>query len=338
MIRSNQLGFDVVVVLGAVVLALGGCSDDSGGSTAPTASVVEPGSGAATTTPPPTTAPTDPALELCLGATLVEPVETVADPTLVEASGLVASREHPGVLWALNDSGGPAAVVAVPTGEAAPVTATGGWTLAGATNRDWEDLAIGPAADGDGDLLYAADIGDNLGQWSEIVVYRFAEPDPAAGPHPVDEVDTLTFTYPDGAHDAETLLVDPVTGDLLVVAKEFTLGGVGLYQGSATLPAGATAQLERVGEIDLAGVGQLATGGDISDDGSVVAIRTYSAVGLWWRRPGTTVAEALLAGSPCEAPVEEEPQGETVALLPGGLGYVTISEGPAPPINRFERR
>ena len=52
---------------------------------------------------------------------------------------------------------------------------------------------------------------------------RFAEPD-LAGQRgqqlDVEEAEEFRLSYPDGPHDAEALLVDPVTGDLFIVTKE----------------------------------------------------------------------------------------------------------------------
>jgi hypothetical protein len=76
--------------------------------------------------------------------------------------------------------------------------------------------------------------------------------------------------------------------------------------------------IERAGAVNVP-AGEVVTGGDMSADGSVVAVRTYEVVYLWPRDAGQTVADAL-AGEPCEAPVAFEPQGEAVALDPGGGG------------------
>jgi hypothetical protein len=70
----------------------------------------------------------------------------------------------------------------------------------------------------------------------------------------------------------------------------------------------------------------VATGADVRADGGAIALRTYETVWLFARPAGTTVAEAL-AGEPCPAPVEREPQGEAVAFLDGATSaFVTISE------------
>ncbi len=82
-----------------------------------------------------------------------------------------------------------------------------------------------------------------------------------------------------------------------------------------------------------------ATGADITEDGSLIALRTYGSVWLFDRSPGASVAEAL-SGEPCEGGAEAETQGESVGFLPPETGdpdepirYVTVSEGRNPPVN-----
>jgi len=256
-------------------------------------------------------------------------------------SGIASSRRNPGVLWAHNDSGGGPDVYAVGDDGAD----LGRFRLGGdATAVDWEDMTLGPGPQDGVDHLYMGDIGDNRSERDEVVVYRVAEPQvdavAAAAATPADgtiaAVDRLTLAYPDGAHDAETLLSDPVSGDLLVVSKQWDGEASSVYR----LPAdaapgapGAPTVMERVG--DVPGVdGQMATSGDVSADGSLVALRTYAHVLVWDREPGQTVAEAL-AGKPCEAPAPAEIQGEALAFTPDGQGYVTVAEGNVPAVNRF---
>ncbi len=92
--------------------------------------------------------------------------------------------------------------------------------------------------------------------------------------------------------------------------------------------------MERVGEVDLGPWGQLTTGGDVSGDGSVVALRTYHQIVMWPRPPGTNLAEAF-DNEPCEAPTAAERQGESLTFAADDDSYLTISEGRHPPINRF---
>jgi hypothetical protein len=284
----------------------------------------------ATTTEAPPPRPT--AAELCTGVVAVEPSPVVAQPAVTEASGLASTEVNAGVVWTHNDSGGAPEVFAVGLDDGAD---RGRFTLDGAGAVDWEDMARGPGADGGPDVLYLADIGDNLSRRPSVTVYRAPEPviDPAAPTGTLSGVDALTLSYADGPHDAEALLADPVTGDLYVVTKAWDGAPAGAYRIPAGTAPGTPAVMARAGDVAVAG-GELVTGGDVGADGSIVALRTYTAVLLWDRREGGSLAAAL-AGTPCSAPAPAEIQGEALALDLDGRGYVTLGEGLNAPIHRF---
>ena len=67
-----------------------------------------------------------------------------------------------------------------------------------------------------GSCIYVGDVGDNAAKRKRITVYRIAEPTDAAGSATVTDV--FHATYPDGAHDAEALLLAP-DGRLHVVTE-----------------------------------------------------------------------------------------------------------------------
>ena len=264
------------------------------------------------------------------------PAGTVADPALIEISGVAASRAHPGVLWVHNDSGGQPAVTALSdTGED-----LGTYRVPGAEATDWEDIAAGPGPDPEQDYLYVGDIGDNAEGRESVQVHRVPEPDEA--PDGTDgrfaEEVVLTLHYPTGPVDAEALLVDPVTGDLVIVGKRPRSAPV-FAADAAAIADGGDVQLRQVATLDAAPTGGppgplgLVTGGDVSPDGSVVLLRTYLSVAAYPRPEGEPLAAAF-AGMPCAAPRADEPQGEAVGFLADGSAYVTISEGTAQPINR----
>jgi hypothetical protein len=275
----------------------------------------------------------------------------VSSPDVVEISGLAVSRTQPGVIWGHNDSGDTARVFAIsPTGEHLRT-----FTLAGATATDWEDMAIGPGPTPGSDYLYLGDIGDNQAVRPSIIVYRVAEPAVSVGAMPSDDlagVEALTLRYADKPHDAETLLVDPVTGDLFVVTKEIVAGLSSVFRAAAPLAPGPEIVIEKVAEFDLrqnqsrvvvppdasplANVGWVPTAGDILSDGSLIAIRTYSTVWIWARGDDETVAAAL-ESPPCEGPSILEPQGEAIAFG-GNDRYYTLSEGADPALHSFQPR
>lgn len=284
----------------------------------------------------------------CLGLEVAEGV-VAESPFLSEASGVVASSAHPDLLWTHNDSGSRAAVVAIGTDG----TNLGAFALPIESSFDIEDIAL---VDG---MLYLADIGDNDQVRSEIAIYRFAEPDPSS-PTPIEEVETIRVHYPDGAHDAEAFLIDPLSGQMIIIDKTFALDPTSPAGPLAPAPAsvwvasppfGPNVELEEgailsvdqlaslasappaTGLVGQLGIGGLATGADIRSDGELVAIRTYDTVWLFEREPDQTVARALV-GQPCEAPTRPEEQGEAVGFLDGSSrAFVTIAEGTDPTIN-----
>ena len=157
----------------------------------------------------------------CLECGRFELVGGFADPQISECSGLVASRLNPGVLWVHNDSGDSARLYAV----SEDGTLLGIYTIEGAQAVDWEDMAWGPCTPyGAVDCLFVGDIGDNAEQRETIQVYRVEEPSvPLDGPFVfeiLEPAERFDCQYPDGPHDAETLVVDPDEGIPYIVTKE----------------------------------------------------------------------------------------------------------------------
>src|SRR4051794_8271781 len=242
----------------------------------------------------------------CSGFTSGVEVGKISDPAVVELSGIAASRAHPGVLWVHNDSGGAPEVEAL-TSEGAPLSH---YAIEGATATDWEDIAIGPGPGSDRDrpYLYIGDIGDNLEQRDHVTVYVVAEP--AAAPDgrggSLPTAKQLTIRYPDGPANAESLFVDPVTGDLYIVTK-VTFGKSRVLRASAaTVARGGEVTMQDVGGFE---VRNLVTGADMSPDGSTILVRTYASVLAFRRDVSATVASAFTK-RPCTAPSVQERQGE----------------------------
>jgi len=252
---------------------------------------------------------------------------------VLECSGLVASQNNPGILWTHNDSGDSARIFAVEEDG----TLRGIYHLQGASATDWEDMAWGPCSGpGWADCLYIGDIGDNGASRAQIQVYRVAEPVVPMIGLPVEEtltdVELFICEYPDSAHDAETLLVDPVAGIPYIVTKE-GLGSTGVYRFPATPVDGETAILESV--TVLAGR-SLLTGGDVSPDGSRVILRGYLNA-FDYPLPESGLFEDMFSVVPCPVTLTAEPQGEALAIGPTGLEVFTASEwhaGPGAPIHK----
>ncbi len=260
----------------------------------------------------------------------------LADPAIAEASGMVASRSQPGVLYVHNDSGDGARFFAIDASGAK----LGEFALGGATAVDWEDVALGPGATPGDDALYLGDIGDNGASRASITIHRVPEPtvdaDAGTGAVVLDAFESLVFTYPDGAHDAETLMVDPRSGDLYVLTKRDSEPSA-LYRGDAPFAPGPARVLEHAGTVDFAEGSRLATAGDVSPDGTRIAIRTYSHVRVYLRGPGTTL-EAALAAPPCLLVEDYAFIAEALAFDAGGAALHAVSEGASAPLYRFQLR
>lgn len=259
--------------------------------------------------------------------------------TLTEASGVAASRNNPGVLWAQNDAGNAAEVHAI--------NSQGRFlgTYALPANTDSEDIGVGPGPVTNVSYLYIGDIGDNNSKRTNIQIYQVPEPavyawqtnSPYAA-RALRGMRIIHLTYPDGAHDAEAEFVDPLSGDWFVLTKE--TGTSRVYTAPKSLLNSST-------NIALSLVRSLpfneANGADISPLGNEILIRQENFAGLWTRTNGQTVSAAL-AGSSNNIPVTGvaggEPNGEAIGFDSYGGGYFTLSDSIASgvqPLRYFAR-
>jgi len=267
---------------------------------------------------------------------------TVRDPAIGESSGLAASRRNPGLLWTHNDSGDDPLVFCLDL----QGRSCGVWQVTGADAWDWEDMAAGPGPKAGEPYLYLGDIGDNLDQRDEIIVYRIPEPVAGGGgsvstkgsPATTAAAEALRLQFPDGPHNAEALLVHPSTGDIYVVSKEAQSAKV--YKAAAPLVPSKVAMMIQVGTIRL-GTGsrglETITGADISPDGRRVAVSTY-AQGYELELPEGEVFDDIWAQRPIPVVLGPRPQGEAVAYRLDGRALLTSSEIVPWTLQQVERR
>ncbi|SFB20300.1 hypothetical protein [Algoriphagus aquimarinus] len=240
-------------------------------------------------------------------------VATLNDDGLDEISGMACSRNIQGLIYVHNDSGGEAAVYVLDS----LGNNVGKIELLGTQNRDWEDIAIGPGVDGKF-YIYIGEIGDNNAVHEEIVLYRIPEPSVHNSTAQITPERTI-LKYPGGARDAESLMVDPTSGDIFIISKRDSLNT--LYRLAAGKFGSSEAELEELIKLPLTS----ATAADISADGSQILVKNYLTIYFWKRNPGESVVQAM-SRKPKELPYSPEPQGEAIGFLPNGKAFYTLSE------------
>ncbi|MFC4592154.1 hypothetical protein [Sphaerisporangium corydalis] len=231
------------------------------------------------------------------------------DPRIAESSGLAVSPTRKGVIYTHNDSGAGPRFYAV--GSDGRTLAA--FTLAGAAARDWEAMAasVDPAT-GAG-VLWFADIGDNLnGAWPDYSIYKVAEPTTMRDA--TLQATRYRFRYKDGGRNAEGIMVNPITGRLYVVSKEFS-GSI--YAAPAKLRTDRVNILRRVGPAPI-----MATDAAYAPDGSSFVIRTYFSASLY-RAPGELISRVSMPSLR---------QAESIAYTRDGRALLTGSEGVNSPV------
>lgn len=244
----------------------------------------------------------------CLASDPAELIGRFTARGIVEPSGLVASRRHPGIFWTHNDSGNPPALFAVRRDG----TLVREYAVA-AANVDWEDIAIDDLGH-----IYLGDTGDNLHILPVHAILRIDEPDPAE-PAPAKPIAATAFyfRYPDGKRfDAEALFVQDdrafviAKSDLGREADLFTVpldAAAPLLKPATARPIGVLAKLTRP-----------ATGASISPDGRFLAVTAAGEVRIYRRDADGRFAHVAKL---------KAPRGQVEAIAWSGGDLILASEG-----------
>jgi hypothetical protein len=188
-------------------------------------------------------------------ATRTSTVFVVHDPVIDEDSALVQAGKF---FVTTNDSGNSADVYTLNAHGR-----TVGDTHWAKSQIDCESIApVGPHR------VWVGDIGDNHSTRASISI---AEVPVGRGDRHVHATQYV-LVYPDGAHNAETLVRDPGTGRLYIVTKEPTGGA--LYRVPRPLSADHPNTLRLVPTTD--GILHSATDGAFFKSGNYLVIRNYS--------------------------------------------------------------
>lgn len=240
-----------------------------------------------------------------------ERVAILEDKRIKEGSGLCLSGRDSAIFWTLNDSGGEPCVFAIDRDGKTRAKVR----VRDAANFDWEDIASGKD-EKSGPALFIGDIGDNFSVRASIQVYEIPEPDIVAAGQPVTETETgapkiWRANYPDGKHNAESLLVHPQTKRLYIVTKSED-GKSALYAFPEELKKDTSMTLEKVVDVTfpvLVRAGKrphdncMTTGASFAPDGTRMVVATYSSLYEWKLAPNQLLADALK-----QPPVRIEPE------------------------------
>lgn len=183
----------------------------------------------------------------------------IRHPRITESSGIVASRQFPGVFWTHNDGGGGKKQVLYAMtrdGQALTEFAVGDVLL-----TDWEDIATD-----DEKHLYIADTGNNEQKRTEVAVYQIDEPDPKANVRYIAPKRTWRLRFPGEPFDCESLVVWQGSG--YVISKVFKDARAQIFRFSLTeQKEPATLELVATTKIESP-----VTGADISPNGKLLGI------------------------------------------------------------------
>ena len=223
------------------------------------------------------------------------------DDRITESSMLARSALHDDVWWTANDSGDSARIFAVDkTGETqAEVTFDG-------PARDVEAMAIGTNK-----RIYVGDIGDNLSNQKTVTVYSLAEPKELEDQEL--KARTYRFRYPDGPHNAETLLINPQTNRLYIVTKEMPRSTIYAAPTPDEMSRTEVNDLEKIGTAPA-----IISDGTFTPDGRRLLLRTFDSLTVMsWPALKTTGTAKL----------PTQIVGESLAMGPDDDSVVFGSEG-----------
>jgi hypothetical protein len=225
---------------------------------------------------------------------------------LSEVSGIAASPGMDGIFWVHNDDGPPLLLALDTTGMIkarvqVPIR----------RNRDWEDIAAAPCADGF--CLYIADIGDNKQRRNLRTIFRIAEP--ALSDTLVDTIIRYQFRTPGKSHDAEAIVVLP--DDELYLVTKGRSGPIMVFAFPKPPVESVVMELTEVARLSdgLVQLPEMVTGAAVVPGTRIVAVRTYGGIQFYRARNGTL------------EPVYERPYDLTTLNEPQGEGLTVRADG-----------
>jgi hypothetical protein len=215
--------------------------------------------------------------EVAPGVLLIGHIE---NSRIKESSGLVASRQHPEVLWTHNDGKDQVLYAISRSGKSLAE-----FRITGAFLDDWEDIAID-----NNHRLYVADIGNNNAKRLQLAVYEIDEPDPKSHGSHVPVKRGWKLRFPKEPFDCEGLFVYQTNG--YVASKVFNDARAEIYR----FPLNDQKEpvvLEFVARLKIESP---VTGADISADGKLLGLVAKSGAFVY-RIDGDVASAAHLKPS-----------------------------------------
>jgi hypothetical protein len=232
---------------------------------------------------------------------------------ITEGSGIADSKANPGYLWVHQDSGNqPYLFLMKHDGTVAKSI-----YIARCWNLDWEDMALSGGPEPGKNYVYIGDIGDNYEARTEYYIYRLEEPVMTVNTD--TQVNRIAYTYPDGSHNSEAMLVDPVSHDIYIITKTDPKSKV--YKLSYPY---STVDSNRVQEVGILPYNYVVSAA-ISEKGDEILVKTYESILYYTRQNGESVVQALQR-EPLKLAYVPEPQGEAIAFAADNSGFFTLSE------------
>jgi len=267
-----------------------------------------------------------------VAASTTTTVSTFGGTGVYEPSGLVESRQNPGMFFSHNEDrknllligpSGVAAQYSLPFSFPSPMTRSDAF--------DWEDIAVGPCPSGR--CVFVADTGKVSGtfpagfQRSTFAMYRVPEPRYGTTPNGarLTGLERFPFRYPDGSYDAEAMVVHPRTGTVYVLTK--AAGTTRVYRFPQKLTRDAVVTLQFVAQITLPSSTSRVTGADVDAMGTKLLLRTYTSV-LEYTASSGGAFETVFSAAPKVLTNVKERQGESIAYRADGAAYYTVDEQP----------
>ncbi|HTI58301.1 hypothetical protein [Mucilaginibacter sp.] len=259
------------------------------------------------------------------------------DKAMDETSGIAASGVRENIYYVHNDSGDTSRLFAItPEGFIKNTIYFKGDTKEPLGVRDCEDIAVSSGPAKGKSYIYLGDIGDNDNSRKSLTVYRIEEKKGWDKDSLVKaDAVPVNYRYPDGAKDAEAMMIDPIEKLIYIVSKR--ADSVTVYTAPLNFKPNDTVTLEKRCKLHFEGFRPFKwiTAGDISRDGQQVLLKSYEKVYYWKREASEPIWKTMLR-KPAELPYKPEKQGEAIGFTPDGKGYYTTSEGVFAPIYYYK--